>query len=375
MKRNIYIAIGGAVVLILVIFGVYFIFFRSPKISTDNSQSSPTVNPNDAPLFGNGRNIGGENNLFANSTPLPTIGNSTLTVAERNAAIFAENVSNGNTVCAWMNNPSGQGTDLDSDDFPDNVEKIYNTDPAKPDTDNDGYKDGNEVKNGYNPLVAGGARLDSNNNGIFDNQECKQNTNPLAAKNTVTGANDDSVGLSGVLNGDAVVGTPIPTTKPTATPAATQQTPSSIKLNTILPTVNTDDFHVSQSNTPQAIKNYLVVVKSGYPAELTNNVYFVNALVQAFAGKTEEIQKIRTHISDYNKTLTTMLVPSGAVEYHKQLISINKFIEDRFGIIQNNAKTNPQVAMKAAQELQVGLPAAISNLNLMQDKLIARSVL
>lgn len=40
------------------------------------------------------------------------------------------------------------------------VEEIsYHIDPANPDTDGDGYKDGDEISHGYNPLVPGDARL------------------------------------------------------------------------------------------------------------------------------------------------------------------------------------------------------------------------
>lgn len=42
--------------------------------------------------------------------------------------------------------------DSDQDDLTDSEEKLYGTDPHNPDTDGDGYKDGTEVKAGYNPL-------------------------------------------------------------------------------------------------------------------------------------------------------------------------------------------------------------------------------
>jgi len=42
--------------------------------------------------------------------------------------------------------------DGDMDGLPDDLEKRLGTDPAKADTDGDGYSDGEEVKNGYNPL-------------------------------------------------------------------------------------------------------------------------------------------------------------------------------------------------------------------------------
>lgn len=45
--------------------------------------------------------------------------------------------------------------DSDLDGLPDDLEKRIGTDPNEADTDSDGYKDGEEVKNGYNPLGSG----------------------------------------------------------------------------------------------------------------------------------------------------------------------------------------------------------------------------
>ena len=50
--------------------------------------------------------------------------------------------------------------DSDGDGLSDALEDIYKTDKNNPDTDGDGYLDGNEVENGYDPLVPGSAKLD-----------------------------------------------------------------------------------------------------------------------------------------------------------------------------------------------------------------------
>lgn len=47
------------------------------------------------------------------------------------------------------------GTDSDRDGLTDVEEVLYKTDPKKPDTDADGYLDGEEVSAGYNPLFVG----------------------------------------------------------------------------------------------------------------------------------------------------------------------------------------------------------------------------
>ena len=50
--------------------------------------------------------------------------------------------------------------DTDADGLPDYMENIYGSDPNNPDTDGDGYKDGEEVESGYDPLISGNAKLD-----------------------------------------------------------------------------------------------------------------------------------------------------------------------------------------------------------------------
>jgi hypothetical protein len=45
--------------------------------------------------------------------------------------------------------------DRDEDGLPDDAERRFRTDPDDPDTDGDGFTDGDEVRNGYNPLGRG----------------------------------------------------------------------------------------------------------------------------------------------------------------------------------------------------------------------------
>ena len=55
--------------------------------------------------------------------------------------------------------PSNSGPDSDNDGLSNEMEEIYGTDKNNPDTDGDGFKDGEEVKNGYDPTISGNARL------------------------------------------------------------------------------------------------------------------------------------------------------------------------------------------------------------------------
>jgi len=49
--------------------------------------------------------------------------------------------------------------DSDNDGLPDNLELQFHTDPHNPDTDGDGFKDGEEVDWGYNPLSSSTVKL------------------------------------------------------------------------------------------------------------------------------------------------------------------------------------------------------------------------
>lgn len=67
--------------------------------------------------------------------------------------------------------------DPDGDNLTNAEERFYGTDPQKADTDGDGYKDGEEVRSGYNPLGTG--KLDSDNDGFPDPDERKFGTDPF----------------------------------------------------------------------------------------------------------------------------------------------------------------------------------------------------
>jgi len=64
------------------------------------------------------------------------------------------------------NDPTDAAADYDNDGAPNILEFQFNTDPFNPDSDNDGYFDGEEIRNGNNPNGTG--RIDSDGDGIPD---------------------------------------------------------------------------------------------------------------------------------------------------------------------------------------------------------------
>jgi hypothetical protein len=71
----------------------------------------------------------------------------------------------GSTATAPMDDADGDGLSAE-------IEQRYGTDATKADTDGDGYDDGTEINNGYDPLVPGSARLD------YDKLRPVNKTNP-----------------------------------------------------------------------------------------------------------------------------------------------------------------------------------------------------
>lgn len=69
------------------------------------------------------------------------------------AKVTQQNQELATTLDTSTTNENLSKKDSDSDGLPDAAETIYKTDPFDPDTDNDKYLDGEEVKNGYDPTI------------------------------------------------------------------------------------------------------------------------------------------------------------------------------------------------------------------------------
>lgn len=94
---------------------------------------------------------------------------------------------------------AAKGLDLDADGLLDADEiSLYHTDPANADTDGDGYNDGLEITHGYSPLQGSAKRLrdvDTDGDGAWDDWE-------IALQTDLT--NSDSDG-DGYTDGDEVL--------------------------------------------------------------------------------------------------------------------------------------------------------------------------
>ena len=131
MKTRIYIMIGViALAIIVVLFRVYLYFLGKGNSDTNKNNTNITNSTNNV-------------NLKVNS-------NADKYNQNINATTNTNSVSNINTN-SIVNTAY---FDSDNDGLTDAQEKFYTTDPNKPDTDGDGFWDGQEIASGRNPIIA-----------------------------------------------------------------------------------------------------------------------------------------------------------------------------------------------------------------------------
>ncbi len=93
-----------------------------------------------------------------------------------------------------INSPADLNADIDGDGLTLKEEYKYFTNPLDPDTDKDGYNDGKEVRDGYNPLGEG--KMDMDGDGLPDKWE---EENGLSTEQNDYDADPDGDGLPNYL--------------------------------------------------------------------------------------------------------------------------------------------------------------------------------
>jgi hypothetical protein len=144
----------------------FFVGNNSAPITvvTDSPTPSevPSVIPSATPVASATPTIGSPTPSVDASAEISDVDKDGLTAAEEryygtdpnNADTDGDGYKDGDEVKAGYD-PLGPGKlDSDNDGFPDPDERAFGTDPFNPDTDGDGYKDGDEIAHGHSPLIA-----------------------------------------------------------------------------------------------------------------------------------------------------------------------------------------------------------------------------
>jgi len=154
---GIFIIIGGAVVLLIISAGLYYFLFRKPKVVITEEPSLVTQNnQTDQTGVEVDQTAASPDTLIATGTQNTTLPSGDQTEAATVATTTPE------TAAADSEFSLRVGADSDNDGLTNMEEILFSTGTSTPDTDGDGYLDGFELINLYNPAGAGKLTVNSN---------------------------------------------------------------------------------------------------------------------------------------------------------------------------------------------------------------------
>ncbi|MBI1754868.1 hypothetical protein HY250_02870 [Candidatus Azambacteria bacterium] len=214
--------------------------------------------------------------------------------------------------------------DPDNDGLKNWEEGVYKTDPRNPDTDGDGYLDGEEVASGYDPTIKAPGDALPGANAAAPRPLPKNLTTHLAqiltqkisageidpAKETKVDPNDPTVPYNQEILNEALA-----------------QIAVRAKEYFVLPEVKDADIVIAkEAATRETIHLYLQKIQSN----ITTNVDDIKRLKTSEvimlqdAVNSKNTDAISTYITDYQKVLAAMKateVPSSLVAWHKSMIA------------------------------------------------------
>lgn len=178
---GLFIIIGGAVVLLIISVALYYFLFRKPSITINQEPSLITQNNQTA----------AEVNQTAENPDLIATGTQGVTLPSGNEAATTTVATTTPEITPLETGLSLRvGTDSDNDGLADTEEILLGTASSTPDTDGDGYLDGSELINLYNPV--GAEKLTANSNISFYNNKtfAYELLYPSAWQTSVNGGDD-----------------------------------------------------------------------------------------------------------------------------------------------------------------------------------------
>lgn len=193
--------------------------------------------------------------------------------------------------------------DIDKDGLFDQEEPVYRTDPLNPDTDGDGFLDGEEVAAGCSPLVSGP-------------DDCTGKIKKAQSSKSLTEEISELI-AGGLLTGDLKPGSPNFSKSILAlrnTALQDSLTLLSVDTTEVNVNVGSDDSKGAQQayadNLGRIIEKHLII-----SSDVSANVDFSssNFIDDLFAGNLKETQKLYSEVIAFS-------VPPSWTEFHKKLL-------------------------------------------------------
>ncbi len=220
--------------------------------------------------------------------------------------------------------------DTDNDGLINASEAVWGTDPNNPDTDGDGFADGEEVENNHNPTVAGPDDV------LPEGFQPGRDITPLSGSGI---AIDDLFAENLDLSG----GNEHLTEKYRAAYPEEQRTTETLgafaqqqNIVTKLPMVRDRGIVISDDNSPESISTY--IREAGSLDIFANSLLYSEAVTELYTNNNPStIRGMALVLRLHQDSLLDLSVPPAAVNYHKM----------RIGYAELLAATYEQMAMYA----------------------------
>jgi len=218
-----------------------------------------------------------------------------------------------------LTDPTG---DPDSDGLTNAQEALWNTDPMNPDTDHDGYTDGEEVKAGHNPTIP--APNDKLPPGFVPGQNLQPLTPAASQPVAVDQFFQNNLDLTlGTKNYTAEYKSQYPEEK--RTPDTLKAYVSSQPIVTQLPTPADKSIQALSEDSPLALKDYIDV--AGNLSIFSKQSVLADAFQQVFSGQEPTLIKgLAASTRAYQQTIIQLKVPPAAINLQKLLLGYSQLV-------------------------------------------------
>ena len=235
--------------------------------------------------------------------------------------------------------------DDDNDGLPNALEVVWNTDPNNPDTDGDGFTDGEEVAKNHNPTVAG--PNDALPSGFAPRQD-RQPNQPIQVDQFFTAGTvelfpHNGRNLTSEYNRRY---SEAERNEETAVQFAKEQ-----GTVTGLPRVADATIQITQTNNSQTIGHYLDAAR-GY-SSLMDPTTVGEIFIDLFDNNdTSSVLGMAQYVSSFQKDLGSTRVPTEAASLHKLLMGFSEVLTATY-IQMSTYNEDPIKALNAIYQLEL----------------------
>lgn len=236
--------------------------------------------------------------------------------------------------------------DSDADGLTNADEKLWGTNPNAQDTDNDGFKDGEEVAANHNPTIP--SPNDKLPAGFVPGQNIAPLEGSAPSATSFESFFADNVDLTGgKVNLTQEYGRTLPDNE--KSPVTLGKFINNQPIITTIPRLN-DAAITAQEDSPNTIAQYMSI---GGNLETISDRGRLTIALNDFLNKREPygFTTLAESVEAFQITLQTLPTPKAAVQYHKLLVGYTKLLSATLRQV-SNYSSDPVRAMVALRQLQ-----------------------